>query len=312
MQEDISLAQFTTLGIGGPAKFFTTVKSKDELIQAIQFVRAKNLPYLVIGSGSNLLISDEGFDGLIIKNELTSITLASQGPAFCAYQAQSGTSLWNLVQFTLKNGLSGLQKLSGIPGTLGGAVYGNAGAYGQSISDHLTKVLCLDPKSDELVTLSKDECNFNYRDSNFKKNGLIILEVYFELEPANPEVLKQESQDTLEQRRKYDGLRCPGSFFKNIPVEIIPNESLRLIPEDKINHGKIPVGYLLESIGAKGQKSGDVEVSDFHANIIINKGQGKAEDFYKLVSDFSKKVKEKFGINLEPEVQLINLPPLHS
>lgn len=299
------LSQVTTLQIGGPAKKFVVVKNPNELIETIKYAKENNLEYLVIGGGSNLLVSDDGVNKLIIKNEITGIE--HQGNNL---KIKSGTILQDLVDYTITQGLSGLHKMTGIPGTVGGAVYGNAGAYGQTISDHITQVIGYDEK--EIVTLTKEQCEFNYRDSIFKRNKFIILEVKFSLENGDPKALEQEAKDVLSKRLiKYPvGIKCPGSFFKNIVAETLPQEILSKISSEKIIYGKLPAGSLLEEVEAKGDSLDGIHIADYHANLFINKGNGTAKDFYTLAKKYAGKVKEKFGITLEPEVQLINLPPL--
>lgn len=301
------MKNITTLEIGGPAKKFIEIRTEEELIEAIKYAKENSLPYLVIGSGSNLLVSDSGFEGLIIKNSIHGIEQEGN-----ILKVKTGTILQDLVDFTIEKGLAGLNKMTGIPGTVGGAVFGNAGAYGQGISDHILSVVILSGQAKDLQVLSKDQCGFGYRDSGFKKTKYTILEVSFELSSAERESLEKESKEVLEKRLvKYPpGIKCPGSFFKNIVVDTLPKEVLEKIPESKIMYGKIPAGSLLEEVGAKGDKLGNIEIAPYHANLFVNKGEGKASDFFALASKYVKLVKEKFEIILEPEVQLINLPPL--
>lgn len=306
-QQNIPLGQFTTLKIGGPSKYFCVVSSKAELIEALEYAKEHNLDRFILGGGSNLLISDEGFPGLVIKNEIQGISFRGSTPNLIV---GSGTKLQELVDFTVANGLSGIQKLTGIYGTVGGAVFGNTGAYGQTISDHLIKVVCL--RDGKIVVLNNKQCEFGYRDSVFKKNGDVILEVHFKFPTGNGKNLQQESQEISVQRQiKFPpSLKCPGSFFKNIPLEKIPENTLKLIPKDKITFNKVASAVLLEAVGAKGRRVGDTQVSQNHANLIINLGKGKSSDFHTLASSLIKDVYEKFGVQLEPEVQLINLPLL--
>lgn len=303
-QQSVTLKNFTYTKIGGPAKYFFTAKTEEELIKAVQKAKAQNLPVLVIGGGSNLLVSDEGFPGLVIRDKTSGIKIEGQ-----TVVVKSGTILKELIDGTIQSGLSGIQDLYGIPGTVGGAVFGNAGAFGQAISDRLIKVKAFD--GEKIVTLTKDECEFDYRDSCFKRNGYIILETIFKLDTGDSKSLIQGTKDIWAKRKaKYSPATCcPGSFFKNIPVENFSGESLNLIPKEKIVHGKLPVACLLEEVGANGRRLGNIEVAPYHANLIINLGDGKASDFWQLASDLAKKVKEKFGVDIEPEVQLINLPP---
>ena len=322
------LSRVTTLEIGGPAKKFVSAKTEDELIGSIKFAKENGLEFLIIGGGSNLLVSDEGVDKLVIKNAISGIEMHTPGVSpkvlpgshpggGTMLKVKSGTLLQDLVDFTISNGLSGLQKLTGIPGTVGGAVYGAAGAYGQEIIDHLTHIVILSPvieygvnSAKNLITLSKDECGFGYRDSSFKKNGLIILEITFQLDKGNPEELKKEAEEILNKRLlKYPkGIKCPGSFFKNILADTLPEDILSSVRE-KIIYGKLSAGVLLEEVGAKGDSLDGIAIASYHANLFINKGGGKAKDFYALAKKYWEKVYQKFGIRLEPEVQLINLPP---
>ncbi len=313
--DNYPLKNVTTLQIGGPAKKFVSITNPEELIEAIHYTKEQNLPYLVIGGGSNLLVADGGFDGTVIKNETTGII--QNGNELIA---KSGTTLQELVDFTIQHALNGLQKLAGIPGTVGGAVYGNAGAYGQTISDHLTTVSALNTNNLTIEQFNNPDCKFNYRDSIFKKNEqalsfgnkFIILEVKFRLEPGDSQKLTEEAKEILAKRLiKYPaGIKCPGSFFKNLVASQIPEEILKNIPPEKIVYGKLPAGALLEEVGAKGQKSDGIEIASYHANLFINQGAGNAAAFYNLAKIYAEKVKEKFGISLEPEVQLINLPPI--
>ncbi|MDO8573612.1 MAG: UDP-N-acetylmuramate dehydrogenase [Candidatus Daviesbacteria bacterium] len=299
-EDNYLLKTITTLSIGGPAKKFVIVSSEEELIEALEYAKSQQMPYLIIGGGSNLLISDDGFEGLVIKNEICDLSTSKVGPDSFEVCVKSGTLLQNLVDYTIQNGLSGLQKLTGIPGTVGGAVYGNAGAYGQSISDHIVSV----------DQLNKSGCAFGYRNSIFKQSKQPILEVTFQLEPGDPDILKKEAEEVLSKRavRYPPGIKCPGSFFKNLIASEIPEEILNNIPQEKIVYGKLSAGALLEEVGAKGQSLNGIEISPIHGNLFINKDNGTAKDFYDLAKTYAEKVKEKYDITLVPEVQLINLP----
>lgn len=305
LEENYLMSQITTLGIGGPAQKFVSVSSSQQLIEILSYAKQNQLAYLVIGGGSNLLVSDKGIDKLVIKNEVSGIEQLGN-----VLSVKSGTILQELVDYTIKNGLGGMNKLTGIPGTLGGAVFGNAGAYGHGISDYLVSVDAFN--GEKIITFSKKECQFSYRNSGFKRNGYTILEIRFQLDAADPKLLKMEADNVLKQRLiKYPkGIKCPGSFFKNLVAQEIPASLVKNIPPDKIVYGKIPAGALLEMVGAKGDKLNGIEIAPYHANLFVNKGDGKAADFYTLAKKYALKVKEKFGIELEPEVQLINLPPL--
>lgn len=315
------LSKLTTLNIGGPAKKFVAIHSEEELVEAIQYAKKNSMEYLVIGGGSNLLVSDQGVNCLVIKNEISGIATthlrgeAKQSPGSHlggVISVKSGTILQDLVNYSISHGLSGLQKLTGIPGTVGGGIFGNAGAYGQTISDHIKSVTVLNTNNLTMQQFNNSECDFNYRDSGFKRNKYIILEVTFQLESRDPKTLQQQADDVLSKRLiKYPpGIKCPGSFFKNIVVATLPKEILDKIPPEKIVYGKLPAGALLEEVGAKGDSLDGIYITDYHANLFVNKGSGTAQAFYDLAKKYAQKVKEKFGITLEPEVQFINLPSL--
>lgn len=310
-----NLKDLTTLNIGGPVKKVITVKSEAELINTVTSETAERNLIVLIGSGSNLLASDEGSDSVIIKNEITGIKQSGN-----SLTIKSGTLLQELVDFANQNGLAGLEKLAGIPGTVGGAVYGNAGAYGQSISDHLTSVTWYNRVQKETITSAKTNCLFGYRDSRFKHSKSnayyftdeYILKIELALTPGNAEELITESAEIIKKRAaKYPpGIKCPGSFFKNIVANTLSKEVLEKIPPEKIVYGKVPSGTLLEMVGAKGARLGDIEIADYHANLFVNLGQGTAKDFWNLAREYSDKVFTRFGIRLDVEVQFINLQPL--
>ena len=291
----------TTLALGGPALAFTKARQEEDLVSAVKSAKVLGVKYMVIGDGSDLLISEKGFDGLVIKNEVYGIK--EYGSRFIV---KGGTSLQDLVDKTIEKGYLGMERMTGIPGTVGGAVYGNAGAYGQVISDNLVKVKAFDGK--KIRWINKKEGQFSYRESIFKKNKWVLLATEFKFGlKAKPSELKKASQETLSTRlKKYKpGIKCPGSFFKNVLAEDLTKEQLAKIPKQKIDYGKIPAGYLLEEVGAKGKSLGKIVIADYHANLFINSGGGSASDFYKLANIYAAKVEAKFGIKLQPEVQLV-------
>lgn len=302
-----SFKEITTLAIGGPISETVTAEDQTGFINAIAKAASKRGKYLVIGSGSNLLVSDDGYDGAVIINRVSGMERDGNN-----LTVKSGTKLQDLVDFANGNGLAGLENLAGIPGTVGGAVYGNAGAYGQTVSDHLAQVTAYDHLNSRTVTFKKEDCGFNYRDSIFKKNKFAVLEAVFSLMQGDPENLKATSLETIKKREvKYPpGIKCPGSFFKNIPAGTLSPEILGKLPENFVLYGKVSAGALLESVGAKGASLRNIKIAEYHANLFANEGNGTARDFYDLAETYSKKVYEKYGIRLEPEVQLINLPPL--
>lgn len=299
-KKDVLLNEFTTTKVGGPAEFLVTVEKEDDLEKVFGLVRNNKINYLIIGGGSNLLVSGDGFDGVVIVNRVSGIRSKDN-----KVYVKSGTFLSQLVIFSVKNGLTGIEELMGIPGTVGGGIYGNAGAYGKSTSDFLEKVKVTD--GIKTFWIFKKDLKFSYRDSSFKIDKKLILEAVFSLKKENKKIIKDNFKKILKDRqKKYEkGIYCPGSFFKNIEAKNLPKEILSKIPKENIVFGKIPAGYLLETVDAKGLKVGEIEVSEKHANFFINKGGGCAKDFYDLAMLLRQKVFDKYGIPLEPEVQVI-------
>ncbi|MHB1133350.1 MAG: UDP-N-acetylmuramate dehydrogenase [Chloroflexota bacterium] len=305
LQHDVPMSEHTTLGIGGPSRTLARASSAEELMGLMRLATEGDVPFLVIGGGSNLLVADQGVDRLVLKNEDAGISVDGD-----LLRVRSGTVLQDLVDYTLAQGYSGMQRITGIPGTVGGAVYGNAGAYGQNISDFLVEVDCFDGR--ERHTLDKGACRFAYRHSIFKENRCAVLESRFRLDRADPALVTAESHGVLSQRLvKYPvGLKCPGSFFKNVLAATLPPETLALIPSERIMYGKIPAGYLLQEVGVRGLHRGGIQVSPTNANLFMNVGGGTAADLYSLATECAGRVRDRFHIHLQPEVQFINLPPL--
>lgn len=320
IQENVQLAKYTTLEIGGPAKYFVEVVNEEELIEAVTWAKEHSEEYLVIAGGSNLLVSDEGFNGLVIRFICSGIEKKDG-----EIKVNAGTKLQELVDYTIKHGLDGMSTMTGIPGSVGGAVYGSAGAYGDNIRDYLKKITCFD--GEKITTIPKDKYDTGYRDSIFKKNKkFIILNVVFSgLPRSSPDDLKKEAEDVLEKRsKKYDPTKkTPGSFFKNIPEneltktqlekirklikdwEKTPDYTKRFNNTPVVRFGKIPAGTLIDMLGGKGDQIGRTKIDEYHANTFVNLGEGSAKDFFRLAKKWKDKVKESFGIELEPEVQLV-------
>lgn len=304
-EKDIPLSRLTTMRVGGKARRFLCAQNEAELIRLIKAAKNSGEPCVVIGEGSNLIPSDKGFAGLVIKNEIR--TFAAQGVKAAI---GSGCNLTRAISRLNTLGLAGMEKMSGIPGTVGGAIYGCAGAYGQEIKDCLVRVKIFD--GEKIRLLNSEQCAFGYRESIFKKKKRwIILEAQFKLKPADPKRLVSESANVRNERgEKYrSGLRCPGSFFKNILLADLPRKIrtglLAKIDPSRVIHGKLPAGYLLELVGAKGTRVGKIEVAKHHGNLIFNKGGGKTRDIIRLAAILKRKVRARFGIELKEEIQYL-------
>lgn len=306
MIRNFPLKNWVTMAVGGPAKYFTTVKSEGSLLRTLEFAGKNKLPWLTVGDGSNLIPNDAGFDGLIIRNKI--VHLKRRGNLVIV---GAGKNLLQFIFFLNRSSLAGLEKMAGIPGTVGGAIYGCAGAYGQEIKDHLIGIRFFDGKI--FRWLSKKDCRFEYRSSIFKKNkNWIIAAARFRFNNQNSNGLMETSRQIMKTRLlKYPaGLLCPGSFFKNIvlnKLSIDLRKKLASLAGEKLKqwHGKIPAGWLLEQVGAKGMAIGKIRIAEHHGNLIYNSGNAKSADIEKVAKILKNRVKRKFGVVLEEEVQFI-------
>jgi UDP-N-acetylmuramate dehydrogenase len=274
------LAPYTTFKIGGSADLFFRAKKIEELVSAVLKASELKIPYFILGGGSNILISDEGFKGLVIRNECRKVNVV-ENKIVC----QSGAWLDDLVSVAGDNSLAGLEFCAGIPGTVGGAVYGNAGAYGKWIGEFLKEavILTADGKT-EIV--DQDYFGFDYRYSHLKKKKDILLSAEFELKKGDNKKIKKEVQRILAERKRKlpEKESSAGCFFKNIKSK------------------NLSAGSLLDEVGAKHLSVGEAAVFSKHANIIINRGNAKAKDVKKLARILRDRVKDKFGIDLQEEV----------
>jgi UDP-N-acetylmuramate dehydrogenase len=299
--ENVSLKNHTTFKIGGPAKFFVEVKSKAELFKALTACNELKLEHFILGGGSNVLVADAGFDGLVIK--------ASNGtPEFKnnLVTVFSGTNLGFMIREGVAKGLGGLEFAGNIPGTIGGGVRGNCGAYGQGVGDFVkqVEVIVLGEEEVSLKIMTKPECEFAYRESIFKREpSWIIAEVQFEL-PSDDQADQKLAQIDAEwkERACKQPLTAPsaGCSFKNV----LYNDSLSKY-EDWAIKGKLPAAKFIEEADLKGMKIGGAMVSDKHANFILNFDNAKADHVAQLISLVKTRVRDQFGVNLEEEVQYI-------
>lgn len=293
------VAKLTTFGIGGIAEYFCEVKNTKELLAAIEFARTKKLKYRIFAGGSNVVFPDGVIHGLLIRIVGGAIKKVGEERVY----ADAGVSLARLITYAITHGFIGVETLSGIPGTVGGAIVGNAGAYGHSIEESIQRVHVWDGRKE--VWIAKNECKFAYRESIFKQKDWIVLGVEFAFYGGSTKNLWATSRRIIAERlKKYPrGLRCPGSYFKNILIKDIPVKALRKIDANKIIGDKLPAGYLLEVVGAKGMRRGGVGVADYHGNLILNYGKGTAKDAKLLAATLKKRVRARFGIELQEEIR---------
>lgn len=280
IEEQKPLSELNTLKVGGAADLYfplTEIKILPELIEA-----AADIPYLILGGGSNIIFHDDGFRGLIIHMKANQVKIENN-----TIIADAGALVSQIIQIARKNNLSGLENLTGLPGTIGGAVRGNAGAYGTEIKDLLQEATIYN-QDKGLHKVNSSYFDFAYRTSKVKTNKDIILKIHLKLKKSTPEIIQQKTQEVLKSRKgKQPVGKTSGSIFKN------PNPDLS-------------AGYLLDQAGCKNLQVGGAKVSDLHANWIINLGNAKQKDIIELVKIMREKVEEKFSITLEPEVQFVS------
>ena len=305
IKENISLAKHTTFKIGGPARYFCIAKNKKDLIEAIKWAKQKKVPFFVLGGGSNVLALDQGYKGLVIKIQNSKFKIHNS-----EIYAEAGAKLEDLVKLSAKVSLTGLEWAAGIPGTIGGAVYGNAQAFDIKMSDIIKSVEVLDAGTLEIKSLNKKDCQFLEKKSIFKHNkNLIILSVNLELKKGDKKEIQKAVKEHLQIRKKrHPGFPSAGSIFVNQELRIRNKELLKEFSElRKFNKaGVISSSYLIEKAGLKGIKKGGAKVSEKHAGFIVNTGKAKAKDVLDLIKIIKQKVKSKFGITLKEEIQIIN------
>lgn len=283
---DVPLREHSNFRIGGPADYFFEAGSRDDLRATLKAARECGLAAYVIGGGYNLLFDDAGFRGLILHNVSRGVSLDPSGPRV---QAESGTPLGELVRFTAEAGLEGLEFLAGIPGSVGGAVYGNAGAFGRSTGEFIESALLLGP-GDEERRVPCGDLGFAYRHSRLKSERRTVLEAVFDLRPGRPASVRSRIDGCLALRAGKHPPRdwaCAGSYFKNL---VLPDGTRKA------------AGQLLEQVGAKDARIGGAAVYAGHANFLYNAGNATARDVLALAALLKKRVKEAFGIDLEEEV----------
>ena len=279
---DEPMSKHTSYGIGGPARAYITPKNKEDLVSILKFSKDNNIPSYFIGSGSNLLVSDDGIDGIVITLGKSFNKLEiNKNNVF----AETGVMLGRMVKECAKRNLSGIESLIGVPGTLGGALIMNAGAFGGEISNYLEYVSVITMSGDEKKYQQKD-IKFNYRNSSFSDNEILIN--------ANFKFILSDQKTVSKNKLKASGgrkssqplrFRSAGSVFKN------PSEGA--------------AGYFIDKAGLKGTKSGDAEISSVHANFFVNHGRATAKDVIRLINIARKKVYKEFGVMLELEIKTL-------
>ena len=289
-QINAPLAKYTSTRVGGPAEMLVTVKSAAELKQAVELAAAEKVRSFILGGGSNILVADRGVTGLVILNRAKAVSFRSAGVSVIC-RAESGVTLSTLARQCNAKGLGGLEWAIGVPGSIGGAVVGNAGAFGGDMRENVVMVDVWDPQKGE-NTYSQAELDYDYRYSTFKKEHgkigprRVVLAAELRLKPEPSKTLIARS-DAFNAKRKgsQPGGASTGSMFKNPP--------------------NYYAGYLIEAAGLKGLRNGGAEISEKHANFFINHGEATAEDIRGLIAEAWHTVREKFHVEMELEVELV-------
>lgn len=299
------LWKHTRFGLGGPAAVFACTEDERAFVEAVRQAQEGEAPWVAIGMGTNLIVADEGFPGIVLRFDGARIHVEGN-----RVTAQAGAALQSLVDAAIDAGLQGYEPMTGIPGNVGAAVYGNAGAYGASISDRLVRVRYFDGAA--VRETDHAGCGFRYRESEFKRRRLkgepwLILSAEFEFPAGNAAEMRRKADDILAIRnRKYPpDMKCAGSIFKNLLLDALPQAAREAAPPEVVKGGKVPAAWFLDQAGAKGLARGGIRVSADHANTLYNAGGGTAAEFRSLVGELKRRVREQFGIELEEEVQYI-------
>ncbi len=321
IQNDFPLKDVLFYKIGGIAKYFITCENKQDIIDALEFIKTKNInKVFVLGLGSNLIFTDDYFDGAVIqigqgRNSANEIKVNPDGLVECF----AGEILDNVIKFALDNNLLGLEWAGGLPGTVGAAVRGNVGAFGGEIKDSIVSVDVLDYSTEQpvLKTLTNQELQFVYRGSIVKTHKkMVVITAYFKLQKGSKEDTEkaQEVYDKNKQFRKdhhpLEYANC-GSVFKNLRDKEQIKKVLSIYPDLRENvekkwYGKVAVASLIEKLGLKGYQIGDAQVSEKHALFIVNLGKAKFDDVLQIIAHVQQKFQDTFGFELEIEVEIVN------
>ena len=276
----------TSFKIGGPAEVYIVVKTIQELQKINDIAKKNNIPIYIIGNGSNILVTDKGIKGIVIKNEIKKLEIENEKDGNIKLKIGAGNKIIETAHVLLKEEISGFEELSGIPGTIGGAIKMNAGANGKEIKDIITQVVVLDEKGN-IEVLQKDDLNLTYRNSIFKTNKSIILEAEFKLKKGKKEEIKYKMDNYAKLRKEKQPLEYPsaGSTFKRGDNYI--------------------TAKLIDEAGLKGFRIGGAEISTKHAGFIINKNNATAKDILDLIKYTQDEIYKKFGKKIQLEVEII-------
>nr|MBI5455823.1 UDP-N-acetylmuramate dehydrogenase [Candidatus Levybacteria bacterium] len=314
LKQNVSLKDYSNYKIGGNAAYFLEVFSRKDLIDGLKEWYEVSLDFpknktqiFVLGGGTNVLFSDDGFYGLVIKNSIKGIEVKNN-----IVIVGAGESISSFLDFCIKHSLSGFEWAGGLPGTVGGAIRGNAGAFNGEIKDTLVEVESLNLKTLKTIKRSNKNCELLYRNSVFKNNAKdeIIISAVFNLSSGNRKDIENKIRERVEHRNLKHPLEYPniGSIFKNVPIEKFLDIQMKSLSQYIKNDpfSVIPAAKLIFLAGLKGERVGDVMVSPKHTNFIVNMGNGKASEVKRLIGFIKERVKEEFNVELEEEIMYVN------
>lgn len=304
VKENIPLAPLTTFGIGGPARYLVDVKNEEDIRAAIEWAKERGVQFIILAGKSNVLAPDEGLNALVIH--LVEGHFSLEGTSLVA---DAGCNLLKLIRECAKQGLGGWEKLAGIPGTIGGAVRGNAGAFGSEIKDFLVSAHAMNIETGEVCDFTNEECNFSYRQSFFKIHpGWIITRVQVRLAQADREESRESIEETIVEREKrhIQNVRAAGSFFVNPVASQEIQEMFESEKQVKSREGRVPAGWLIEKANMKGARIGDAVASEQHPNYLKNDGNATAKDVLALAEKIKKAVYDQFDIELKEEAAILS------
>jgi len=282
------MARFTTFRVGGPADVLVNIDSANEIAIALRAAKTAGVPVTIIGNGSNLLVRDGGIRGLVVRISRAMSAVTREGDVL---SAQAGAALPAVAGFAQRNGLQGLAPLAGIPGTIGGGVIMNAGAYGGELSQVVTRVDAIALSDGKPIAFEGDALGFSYRHSAMMDAGVIVTDVTLRLSPGDPDAIAAQTEELLAARREKQPLELPsaGSTFKR--------------PQGAF------AAKLIQDAGLKGLRVGDAQVSEKHAGFIVNLGSATASDILALMDEVIRRVRDASGVTLEPEVRILGENP---
>lgn len=303
IQENVPLAPLTTFQIGGAARYMTDARKGDDIREAIQWAKEKGARLVVLAGGSNVLVPDDGLDALVVRI-VGNLYSFSDG----VVDSWAGTNLLVLMRAVGAQGYGGWEKLAGIPGSIGGAVRGNAGAFGSEIKDFVTSVRALNPETGEMIDFVNQSCDFSYRHSFFKDHPeWIILRVQVRLVQADRDRVAMSIEETIaeRERRHLQNVRAAGSFFMNpkAPPDIVA--MFEKEKQSKSREDRVPAGWLIEKAGMKGATVGGAIASLQHPNYIVNQGGATSHEVCNLAQIIKLEVENQFGVELSEEAMIL-------